>query len=243
MNAGIYWPSLLMVFLITFAIYTIDRYSENRADKINHPERQNFVSSKRYLLYISAASYAVAIIIAGSTELRLLLLFPLLVSVLYKYTGLKKIYLLKNIVVATAWTMLATFMPVLNQSSIPIGVALAFFSFFFLKIFNATIAYDIKDIKGDSLFRINTIPVKLGIQKTKKALYIVNIIASGLALYYAFIFSSISIFLISMIAGYGIFYVYRIGKSDIKFVSDFLIHGEFLLMGFLAYLGSMLMLN
>ena len=67
-----------------------------------------------------------------------------------------------------------------------------------------------------------------------------NVITSCLAVYYAFVFSSISILFIGMIAGYSILYVYRMGKTDIKFISDYLIHGEFILMGFLAYLGSML---
>ena len=243
MNAEVHWPSLLALFLITFAIYNIDRFSESRLDKINHPERQNFVSLRRYLLYISIASYATAIVIAGSTELRLLLLFPLLVSLLYKYAGIKRIFLLKNITVAIAWTITVTFLPILSDSAIPIGFALAFFSFFLLKTFVNAIAYDIKDIKGDARFRINTMPVRMGIQKTKMTLYILTIIAACLALYYTFIFSSTSIYFISMISGYSIFYIYRIGKTEIKFLSDFGMDGEFILMGFLAYLGSMLTLN
>jgi len=243
MDAEVHWLSLLMVFLITFAIYNIDRSSETRLDKINHPERQNFVSSQRYLLHISMVSYATAMIIAVSTELRLLLLFPLMVSILYKYAGLKRIYLLKNITVATAWAIPATFIPALSESSIPIGVAWAFFSFFLLKTFVNAVAYDIKDIKGDARFTINTLPVKIGIQKTKMMLYIITIIAGCLAVYYAFIFSSISIYFISMITGYTMFWIYKIGKTEIKFLSDFVMDGEFLLLGFLAYLGSTLMLN
>lgn len=232
-----------MVFLITFAIYNIDRYSETRLDKINHPKRQNFVSSKRYLLHISIVSYATAMIIAGSTELRLLLLFPLAVSLLYKYAGLKRIYLLKNIAVTIACAIPATFIPVLSESSIPIAAVGAFFSFFFLKMFVSTVACDIKDIKGDARFGINTIPVKVGIKKTKMILYIITIIAGCLAAYSAFTSSSISIYLISMITGYSLFYIYRIGKTEIKFLSDFVIDGEFIFMGLLAYLGSILMLN
>lgn len=243
MDAEVQWPSLLMVFLITFAIYNIDRASESRLDKINHPERQAFVFSKRYIFHISIASYATAMIIASSTELRLLLLFPLMVSLLYKYAGLKRIYLLKNIAVTTACAIPATFIPVLSESSIPIGVIWAFFSFFFLKMFVNTVACDIKDIKGDARFAINTLPVKIGIQKTKVTLYVITIIAGCLAVYYGFIFSSTSIYFISMITGYSIFYIYRIGKTEIKFLSDFVMDGEFLLMGFLAYLGSTLMLN
>ncbi len=242
MNAKVHWPSLLMVFLVTFAIYNMDRSSETRLDKINHPERQNFVSSKRYLLHISIASYATAMIIASSTELRLLLLLPLAFSILYKYAGLKRIFLLKNIAVATPCAILATSIPVLGESSIPIGVRLAFFSFFFLKMFVNTVACDIKDIKGDARFTINTLPVKMGIQKTKMALYVITIIAACLAVYYAFIFSSMSIYFISMITGYSLFYIYKIGKTEIKFLSDVVIDGEFLFMGFLAYLGSLFML-
>ena len=240
MNIDVNWTFLLMIFLVTFAIYSMDRNSETKLDKINHPERQNFISSRRkYFLYISIASYATAMIMASTTELRILLLLPLMFFTAYRYAGLKKIFLAKNITVAVAWATTITFLAASGAPLIPFAILGAFFSFFFLRTFAAAIAYDIKDIKGDSLFAITTLPVKIGVEKTKKVLYIMNVITSCLAVYYAFVFSSISILFIGMIAGYSILYVYRMGKTDIKFISDYLIHGEFILMGFLAYLGSM----
>ncbi len=236
MSTEVHWPSVLSLFLITFAVYNFDRSSQSKLDKINHPERQNFISFRKYLLYISIASYAAALIIVGSTELRLMLLFPLAAALLYKYGGLKRIFLLKNITVAVAWAIPITFIPVLGDSSMPAGLTLAFFSFFALRAFVNAVAYDIKDIKGDARFSINTMPVKLGVPKTKLLLYNITIFAGCLAVYFAVVFSSMSILFISMITAYNIFYIYRIGKTEIKFLSDFIMDGEFIVMGFLAFL-------
>ncbi len=239
MNAEVHWPSVLSLFLVTFAVYNFDRSSQSKLDKINHPERQNFIFFRKYLLYISIASYAAALIIAGSTELRLMLLFPLVAALVYKYGGLKRIFLLKNITVAVAWAIPITFIPVLGESSMPAGLTLAFFSFFALRAFVNAVAYDIKDIKGDARFSINTMPVKIGVPKTKLVLYNITIFAGCLAVYFAVVFSSISILFISMITAYNIFYIHRIGKTEIKFLSDFIMDGEFIVMGFLAFLGYM----
>ncbi len=239
MNVDVYWPSLLMLFLITFSIYNIDRCSDKKLDKLNHPERQNFLSYRKYLLHISIASYAAALAIAGSTELRLLLLIPLASALLYKYAGLKRIYLMKNITVALAWAITITSIPVVSGSSIPIELAFAFFSFFLMRAFVNAVAYDVKDMRGDARFSIRTLPVKIGIPKTKAVLYTLTIIAGLLAVYYGFIFSSMSIYFISTITAYTIFYIYRIGVTEIKFLSDFAMDGEFIIMGFLACLGCM----
>ncbi|MFY3739709.1 MAG: 4-hydroxybenzoate polyprenyltransferase [Candidatus Nitrosomirales archaeon] len=169
-----------------------------------------------------------------------MLLFPLVAALVYKYGGLKRIFLLKNITVAVAWAIPITFMPVLSESSMPAGLSLAFFSFFALRAFVNAVAYDIKDVKGDARFAINTMPVKIGIPKTKLLLFNISIFAGCLAVYFAVVFSSISILFISMITAYNIFYIHRIGKTEIKFLSDFIMDGEFIVMGFLAYLGYML---
>ena len=239
MDKAVHWPSVLSLFLITFAIYNFDRSSQSKLDKINHPERQNFISFRKYLLYASIASYAAALVIAGSTELRLMLLLPLVAALVYKYAGLKRIFLLKNVTVAVAWAVPVAFIPVLSDSSIPTGLTLAFFSFFALRAFVNAVAYDIKDVKGDSRFSINTMPVRLGVPKTKLLLYNITIFAGCLAVYFAVVFSSMSILFISMITAYNVFYIHRIGKTEIKFLSDFIMDGEFIVMGFLAYLGYM----
>jgi 4-hydroxybenzoate polyprenyltransferase len=52
------------------------------------------------------------------------------------------------------------------------------FLFFFLMVLTNTILFDIRDIRGDSVFGIHTLPVLLGIPATKNICYILVAAAS-----------------------------------------------------------------
>ena len=92
-------------------------------------------------------------------------LLPLVIAILYSVFRLKRFFLVKNISIATAVCASVLIVPAYYENWT--GVWGILFLFFFFMILTNTIFFDIKDIKGDSVFRIHTLPVILGIPVTK----------------------------------------------------------------------------
>jgi 4-hydroxybenzoate polyprenyltransferase len=108
--------------------------------------------------------------------------------------------------------------------------------FFFIKSYTNSILFDIRDIEGDSLNGVKTLPIVLGRNKTKILLLILNSI-----LVFWFIFSYFQGFfhrylvvLIFAIA-YGYWYILHFCREGIKIGKslDLLVDGEFILIAIL----------
>ncbi len=143
---------------------------------------------------------------------------------------LKDITGIKNIVVALPWAVIGTFLP-LAISFRDFSVILLIFYFFFTKLFINTILFDVRDIEGDRISDVRTIPVVFGRQKTKNLLLILN---STLILWLAFsyrlgLFHQYLFVLIFAIA-YGYWYILHFCKEGIKIGKslDLLVDGEFI---------------
>jgi 4-hydroxybenzoate polyprenyltransferase len=96
-------------------------------------------------------------------------LLPLIIGFMYSVLRLKRIFILKNILIAAAWGSSVLIVPAYYENwSWVCGLL---FLFFFLLLFLNTIISDIKDIKGDSIFGIRTLPGRLGIPATKYFCY------------------------------------------------------------------------
>jgi 4-hydroxybenzoate polyprenyltransferase len=119
-------------------------------------------------LYLSFLKNPIAVII---------IIFPLCIGVVYSIKisnfRLKDIIGIKNISVALSWALIGTFLPVVTSSSNFVIISLIFY-FFFIRVFIGSILFDARDIEGDTMIGVSTIPVILGINKTKKLLLFLN---------------------------------------------------------------------
>lgn len=174
---------LLATFLVIFAVYSINKLTDSEEDAINAPDRVKFIAKrKKTLLYLSAFSYIFAIILGffESFWIMLVLLFPLCAGIGYsislspKIPKLKDIFAVKSLIVALSWSIGATFLPVIGSNGISNTLTILMFYFFFTKSFINTILFDVRDIKGDRLSGVKTIPVGIGKNMTKKLLLTIN---------------------------------------------------------------------
>jgi len=164
-------------FFVTMSIYTLNKKTDKEEDAINMPERKKFAESKA-IVPLSLFSYAAAITLGG-VERRifiLVLLVPLFAGFVYsiKIGGirLKDIFLMKNTIIAISCASVAI-MPFFY--SLDYIKLLFIYSFFFMKLFLNTVVFDMRDVEGDRVNNIRTIPVRLGIERTKRILHIINI--------------------------------------------------------------------
>jgi 4-hydroxybenzoate polyprenyltransferase len=151
----------ILVFLVTFAIYSLDKVSGSLEDLQNTPERTRL--ARWPIKQVAACSYAAAVIVVLLADPPKLpyVLIPGIAGALYtaRIAGHrpKDIPGLKNILVAAATA--------LCYAGLIDGAARQYVLIFLL-IFIDTVIFDMRDIIGDRANDVRTIPVMLGTSRT-----------------------------------------------------------------------------
>ena len=155
---------LIFIFFSTIFIYNLERLKPSPADKSNSPERSSWIRDNKNTLtninlvliiaclYLLFSSYSAALLTTAATLLGLSLC----------YSGkLKNIPAMKNIMVASIWTVTVSIFPIIWISeSIPkFNTNYAFICFGCA--FINTIMFDMRDVTGDKESGIKSIPVIL----------------------------------------------------------------------------------
>jgi 4-hydroxybenzoate polyprenyltransferase len=163
------WPLVLLPFFACVLIYSTNRLTDKKEDAINIPDRIQFPHRIRVTLLVVASIFYVlllGIVFQKNFLSFAIALLPLVIAFLYSICRLKRFFLVKNISIATAICASVLIVPAYYENWTGVGEML--FLFFFFMLLTNTILFDIKDIKGDSIFGIHTLPVLLGIPATKK---------------------------------------------------------------------------
>jgi len=245
---------VLLVFLNTFSIYTINKYTDINEDKINNPERYNFfIKNKRIITILALLSFLISFLISLFYDLFIifLTLLPLLLGILYSIKiipsskggirkSLKDIFLVKNFIISLTWaTRILYITPVIGFNLQLIGL----FFFVFILESIANIAFDVRDVEGDKLADVKTLPTRLGVPKTIKILILLDLflLIFGLFLFVYSIFSFKIMILSFSMFFYFLFCINLITKNTNKTVTyDFFIDSITLIILFLTLIIYML---
>ena len=188
------WPAVLLSFCLLLAVYNLNIFADQPAILLNQPSRYRFFLSYRKVLYfinaISLVTASVCALILG-TGAFLLTVFTLLSGLAYSFTilpstlpgrRLKNLTGLKEFFSSLGWGVLAVLIPALSTrvaSPSVISVAVVFI-FVFSIMFARSTLFAIRDIQGDRLVGRETIPVVLGVEKTKIMLFLLITLTAGL---------------------------------------------------------------
>lgn len=242
----------LIMFLVTFSVYNLNRKTDENEDAINHSRRYAF--TKKYekgLMGLSFAAYVLAFLIAGMSGIVAVVItaIPLVNGILYsipflpsrfRYHRLKDIPFVKNIIVGLAWAVPVALLPV-ACTGFPAGrMTMVVGLFFFLLSFVNSTVFDIRDVKGDADSGVQTIPVILGIPWTRILLSVMNLAGIGIIL--ALSNGCISIVETAIIVGIAIYiqgYIVLFNGAEFNRVMyDLLADGQYLLLGGVMYLST-----
>jgi 4-hydroxybenzoate polyprenyltransferase len=202
----------LTTFLLIFSAYNLNKVTDTIEDSVNRPE----IVSRRKSFYVVPSIIALILSLALGSLLGVwaltVLLICLIVSLAYSIKlpllsiKLKKITGMKSFVVAFSWAFACAFLPASIQL-VPIEKIILIFFYLFIQILVNTILFDILDIRGDRISGLKTIPILLGLDKTKKLLILIN---SLLILLFSICLMD-GIFTRNLLTlGFGIFYGYFI---------------------------------
>lgn len=241
-------------FSITFSIYNLNRKTDEQEDIINHATRYAFTKKYEHSLFLlSVAGYAGALALAAWFGWGALLVtaFPLLCGIAYsmpflpagfRYRRLKEIPLGKNLTVTCAWVFTHALLPVVLVGSMISPMTWATGLFFFALVFVNTVLFDMRDVEGDAEAGVKTVPVLLGIGRTKLLLVAIDIVMGAVVL-------AISVPLVpwwqsgvltlGMI--YGLGYITSFQRIDLgNLLCDLVADGQFISIGIALYLAGRL---
>lgn len=155
------YAAALIVFLVTFAVYSIDKVSGSKEDLANTPERAILASYPIGQIATSAYVAAIAICLYSNWREVPYVLIPGLAGVAYTARigsrRLKDIPGMKNLTVAISSG--------LCYAGLVGGAAWAY-AFVFLTMMIDTIIFDMRDLVGDKAACVQTIPVLAGPSRT-----------------------------------------------------------------------------
>ena len=187
-------PIALVMFLIVFSVYNLNRKTDEAEDALNHECR--FRVTKKYEHHLFGAAigaYLVALAISAlhGVAAFCVVMLPLVSGLLYSipvlpgwcgYRRLKEIPVMKNLVVSSAWAFAFSLVPVYLGASSPGAGSVIVFLFIFCWTFVASVLPDIRDRCGDSATGVATIPVLVGVPRSRNILTAINISAGAVIL-------------------------------------------------------------
>ncbi len=177
----------VILMLIVFAVYNLNRKTDEDEDVINHTERYAFTKKYESILFRSAiGAYIVAFCLSALQGFDSLLVTaaPLVAGIVYSvplfparfgFRRLKEIPIMKSLIVAFSWTVPTVFLPICH-AGLPADAATGIVGiFFFFQVFINTVVFDLRDVEGDAASGVRTIPTILGTKKTLLLLTGMNI--------------------------------------------------------------------
>ena len=226
---------LLIAFFATFSVYNINRATDRAEDFINRPETASRGTNFYILPSITALMlcFFLSAVVGASTLLVIAALFissiAYSVKLLPSIPRLKEIVGVKSVLVALSWGFTGAFLPASSWPVDPLKIALTF-AYISIQLLVNTVLCDVCDMEGDMASGVRTIPIVLGLSRTRTLLLMVNslmlpwlvyCLAQGLFLEY------MPALLFGAVYGYLIIWVFS-RKGHKRLLVELAVDGEWL---------------
>ncbi len=247
----ILWPALLLSFSLFLSIYNLNIFADQPAIFLNQPSRYRFFHNNRLILrWLNALSLATAFVCAAFLGVGpfLLTVITLLSGLAYSSTilpssfpgtRLKNLTGLKEFLSSLGWGVVAVLVPAAATGpDRPSVVAIiVVFLFVFSIMFVRSTLFAIRDIQGDRLVGRETLPVVLGVERTKIVLlFLITLNALGLIVAGILGWVPVSGYYYLAVIAYGCLYLILYHKRILYrgLVHEVLVDGQLILAGLIA---------
>lgn len=242
----VFSPAIAAILaMVVFSVYNLNRKTDEAEDALNHASRFKITNSySRPLLYLAIAAYMAALCLSAAHNATALAVttIPLICGVLYSspilprslgYSRLKEIPVVKNLVVSLAWGSAFALVPLSISGLGPNSSTFIAFFLIFCWTFIASTLPDIRDKNGDAATGIVTIPVLMGVSRTRTFLTIFNAFSGIVIISLAKgILASrvVGLIILSLLYSEGcILIIHTTGNDDL--LCDVISDGQFLAIG------------
>lgn len=190
-------PFLLLLastFFVAAAGYIINDYMDVRLDLINKPSKVivgNSIS-RRWAMFLHFLLNSIALLLALAINKHIALLVCVCALSLWLYSQfLKKTYLIGNILVALLTAFTLWIMHIFQEDMMVAGIWV-YGIFAFGTTLVREIIKDTEDLRGDQNFKCKTLPIVLGVRKTKEVLLVLHFIIIALTMAFCTSFVALS---------------------------------------------------
>ncbi len=229
--------ALYASFFSVVAVYNLNKLTDLQEDTVNVPERARFVSYHRVGMILGIIACSCGALVCASwvsLSATLIVAAALSIGVLYSVKvpvfRLKGVPIVKNATVAGTCVAGAVLMPSAEfYYGANIVLLVAFFVFF--KTFINTLLFDVRDINGDTQSGNRTIPVILGLPRTRNLLFLLNsALVVWLTICYVEGFFMNRFLILVLSVFYGYWYIHHLSKkgSKLKKAAELLVEGEWI---------------
>ena len=241
------WDFLVIAYLGIYAPYVYNRYKEFNKDLTTNPERTQHLSKRiKYMPFIVAlAVLAMAGILLYFHKYVPLLFTCFLVLLSFTYTLLSKrisskVIGVKNFYIALTWALVPVLLALYYSKSLISLPLLLVVLFLYLRMFESTTFFDIKDIESDKEDGLLTLPIVLGKKGVLQFLCMLNLITvlPIIVGWYVGDFPTYSLLLI-LVVPYTFCYIYALIRKRVNssFLYNVIVDGEFVLWTAFVLLG------
>jgi len=184
----------LLVFLLTYAIYGMDRLASMEEDRLSHPERTLFLQRNKWPFTVSVVLAFLSSLLLAAASGWVAMLIPIAPIAVIFYSGnlsqkvlgirkpnFKQYFIIKDIAIASGWAFLLLVTSFYLDRPMISGQWL-FLIPLLMKLFVMAVVYDFKDINSDRRAGVQTLPVVIGEDYSKLVLHVLNTVATVLIL-------------------------------------------------------------
>ncbi len=239
----------LIIFLMTFSLYSLNRITDKDEDSINNPKRVAAITLfEKPLLALIALAYFLALVFGAQANLPtfLTVIAILLIGILYSvkipvlkgllgFPRFKDMLFGKNLFIGLNWVLAMVMVPAAyHLVEINLGFAVLAVFIFIRSIINSGV-FDLADIEGDKNAGIRTLPILLGPKKTMWLFYGANTFLGAMvfcAAYFGILPPLAHLLNLSTVLVYV--YLFLLSKPNIipqRKLMDWVVDGEFILIG------------
>jgi 4-hydroxybenzoate polyprenyltransferase len=170
---------LLLAFLTTVAVYSLNRVTDQTEDAINKSNQNP--KNQSYFIMSTAICHLIVLTVSIIMGIQVFLVFitPLVIGFIYSVKifkplpRLKTVLGVKNIAVAFSWAFTGSLLPILTGTASTKEISLVFL-YIFIQFFIGAVLFDNFDTVGDKAVNVKTIPLQLGKKKNRQFLLIIN---------------------------------------------------------------------
>jgi 4-hydroxybenzoate polyprenyltransferase len=235
----------VVVGLVSFAVYTANDLADREEDAINTPDHSSFVAAHPAVvaaLAVGTFGLGAALAWVGGGPVALAVAcVPLGASLLYSLPvtpagrRLKDVLGANTVLVSLAWAVTVTGVPLAFAGRGVGPVAVAVCLFFYLRSFISVEVFNVRDVTGDAATGVDTIPVALGVPRTRQLLALFEGCSLALVVVLMTVPSAALVALSALpVLGYSLGLTWFLGETGRMDTFCLAKDGEYLLLGLVA---------
>ena len=243
---GVWIPeAAVVVALVAYAVYAANDLADGAEDAINRPDHQSFVAAHpRFIAALAGGAFLGATALAfskGGLLAAAVTSVPVVAGVCYSLPPvpgcrrLKDVLVVNTAVVALSWAVTVSVLPVVMAGARVTPLVLVVTLFFFVRTAVSVEVFNVRDVRGDAATGVRTLPVVLGVDRTRQLLALLDGFALAILVALAVIPHAVLPALVGILGvSFSLAFLWFLGRSPVTDLLCLATDARYLALGLFA---------